>query len=282
MISNSNNSKRGFTLIELLIVIAIIGVLLQLLLPAVQTAREAARRIQCANNLRNLSIAVQHFESEFKHLPQASNSEPNHNFVQFLLPYVEQQSLFKQYNFDENWDWQGNSSATEVELSLMRCATAPQNYSYISDYSVCVQIDEALADAMVSEGLIEERSSLVGMLRSKPRPISAVTDGLSNTIVFCEISGRPDRYEFGKKTVVDDIPGSRWADHEATFSIGNRSNGTEFHMGSQLINATNATEIYSFHQNGCNFTFGDGSTRFVEENIDPDVLVSLVTASGGD
>ena len=277
-------STSGFSLVELLIVIAIITLLLQMLFPAVQSVREAARRTNCANSLRNLGLAVQLYESAHMALPLANNNEPNHNCVQFLLPYLEQAALFDKYDFDEDWDSERNQPLTDTELNILRCPTAPRDYPYVSDYAVCVQVDKVLAQEMAAEGLIRERNDLIGLLRhtDEKRTFSDVTDGLSNTIVFCEMSGRPDRYELGVLTKVNDVPGSRWGDNEAPFSIGKRSNGRELQTGSQLMNVTSATEIYSFHNQGANFTFGDGSTRFIAEDIDPDALVSLITASEGD
>src|SRR2546427_5297251 len=91
--------RSGFTLVELLVVIAIIGVLVALLLPAVQAAREAARRMSCSNNLKQLSLALHNYESTFSSLPPAGIDTNQMSWVVMLLPYMEQQPLFDKFNF---------------------------------------------------------------------------------------------------------------------------------------------------------------------------------------
>ncbi len=103
-----SGARRGFTLVELLVVIAIIGVLVALLLPAVQAAREAARRIQCTNNMKQLGLAVLNYESAKKELPPAYTVKPKHNYVAFILPYIEQGPLAGQYNLKKDWNDAGN------------------------------------------------------------------------------------------------------------------------------------------------------------------------------
>src|SRR5277367_746607 len=90
--------RRGFTLIELLVVIAIIAVLIALLLPAVQSAREAARRIQCVNNLKQLGLAMHNYQSAINTLPQGMNGDAWGTWLNAILPYVEQQNLFSAWN----------------------------------------------------------------------------------------------------------------------------------------------------------------------------------------
>src|SRR4051812_5373086 len=103
--------RRGFTLVELLVVIAIIGVLVALLLPAVQSAREAARRAQCEANIKNVSLAVLNYESARKRLPVGMSFNPllestlsrlanyNQNWIIYILPYIEEQSTYDSFNF---------------------------------------------------------------------------------------------------------------------------------------------------------------------------------------
>jgi prepilin-type N-terminal cleavage/methylation domain-containing protein len=120
---------RGFTLVELLVVIAIIGILVALLLPAIQAAREAARRIQCTNNMKQIGLAILNYESEKRELPMAftpnyapkipdrigvcpgkagpvklTNGLKEHYILSFLLPYMEQQGIYDQIDFDQHFN----------------------------------------------------------------------------------------------------------------------------------------------------------------------------------
>src|SRR3954454_23663650 len=98
--------RRAFTLVELLVVIAIIGVLVALLLPAVQVARESARRTSCTNNLRQLGLALHHFHDAYGGFPpgRVNATATSCSWPPFILPFVEQMSLFEKYRFDLRWD----------------------------------------------------------------------------------------------------------------------------------------------------------------------------------
>ena len=118
-------SRAGFTLIELLVVIAIIAVLIALLLPAVQQAREAARRTQCKNNLKQLGIAMHSFHDTFKHLP-SSNRPPITGGVRLsgitrLLPYIDQAPLYNRYDQTLAWDNAANLPVTSTRLTALTC-----------------------------------------------------------------------------------------------------------------------------------------------------------------
>ena len=102
----------GFTLVELLVVIAIIGVLVALLLPAIQAAREAARRTQCSNNLKQISLGLNNYHDTYRTFPPGAWNEANRGnrlaWTVFILPFIEQSALYEQYRFDEPWDSESN------------------------------------------------------------------------------------------------------------------------------------------------------------------------------
>ena len=115
--------KFGFTLVELLVVIAIIGILVGLLLPAVQAAREAARRMQCSNNLKQLGLSVHNFESANRRLPPGSDVRFNGPHVK-LLPYMEQNAIFQLYD-NGNLTTGSSDCLSTLANNIPRAATAP-------------------------------------------------------------------------------------------------------------------------------------------------------------
>src|SRR5215469_12791193 len=134
----TNQSRRAFTLIELLVVIAIIAVLIALLLPAVQAAREAARRIQCTNNLKQIGLAVHNYESSNGCLPPGYKDCCWGTWVMFVLPHLEQGSAYNSYNFvggpnayDVNglFRYEGavNTTVTANRINAMTCPSSPEN-----------------------------------------------------------------------------------------------------------------------------------------------------------
>src|SRR4051794_6260313 len=125
--------RRGFTLIELLVVIAIIAVLIALLLPAVQSAREAARRIQCVNNLKQLGLALHNYNDVNNQFPMGSDGRDaltgaypgtfyRQPFIMALFPYYEQTSLYNSYNFDLNlFENPANNTTRFTKLNVYSC-----------------------------------------------------------------------------------------------------------------------------------------------------------------
>lgn len=277
------NIRSAISLIECLIVLSILSLLFQLMLPAIQNAREATRRVHCHNNLRQLGLAVISYEGARRHYPSAFTLRPQpHNFVPQLMPYMELATLRKQYQYGHAWDSQRNRSATETEVALLRCPSAFSDAQYASDYAICLRMTTKLHDEFVAEKAFSGRSTTEGLLqKGRKTKASQVTDGLSNTILFTEVAGRPDRYRFGE-LVRGKSSGARWADPESRFDIRHRCDGTVRDQGMQLINCSNDNEIYSFHPGGADFVMADGSVHFFEQEIHPDVLLSKITASADD
>jgi prepilin-type N-terminal cleavage/methylation domain-containing protein/prepilin-type processing-associated H-X9-DG protein len=332
----TGHSRRiGFTLVELLVVIAIIGILVALLLPAIQAAREAARRTSCTNNMKQLGLAVLNFESSKKSLPLAytpnftgpqdvgvcgttgTMQNPNngmyHHFVlTFILPFMEQQSVYDRIDFKKAWyDNTTNSkgttnlAATAVDIPDFICPSAPNRTGkYTTDYFTIVDIDEDNYCSDIEGGPMltkqkRSRDKLGGMMTDVPQPLRKVSDGLSKTFMLFESAGRPLNFVKGVQkadlqtnyqrsssnpptpTVTIPHRDTQWADDRVYGLWGNPFAGSGCAI-TDVMNCDNFSEIYSFHPGGAHFLYGDGSVNFLSEDLSVDAFVSLFTAAADD
>lgn len=186
----SVNKTRGFTLVELLVVIAIIGVLVALLLPAIQSAREAARVTQCKNNLRQLGIALQNHHGALNYFPAGvvakddNFREGMHSGFVFLLPYMEQSTLFDNYDLTKPWSDADNLTVGAARLEMLTC---PSNETEVLQQG---GVMGAPADYAFSKGSVSylcEKHAGNGMfdINSQTR-FSHLEDGSSRTFAMGE------------------------------------------------------------------------------------------------
>jgi prepilin-type processing-associated H-X9-DG protein len=274
----------GLTVIELLVVLAIVGMLIALLLPAVQAARESARRIHCASNLKQIGLGILQYEQSHRVFPPAYFRVPRHFMLTFILPYVEQQAVFSQYHFESNWSSVANRAATRSDIALFVCPSAPRGRQYVTDYATCEDI--LPRSKLRDSGLVPDRSNWENLFRAKLLPkypnarpcrMADVIDGLSNTFMLFEDGGRPQKWVNGVRGDPDvTVSGSRWADDEAEIWVQHVCDGL------RMFNCSNDNEIYSFHPGGCNFLYGDGCVRFHVQSMHPNTFVSLFTRAAGD
>jgi prepilin-type N-terminal cleavage/methylation domain-containing protein/prepilin-type processing-associated H-X9-DG protein len=207
--------RGGFTLIELLVVVAIIAVLIALLLPAVQKAREAAARTQCANNLKQIGLAVHGYLDAKKffpgnHRPIATSSVRERWFTK-VLPYLDQENIYSRYDETTNWDSTTNLPLTSQALSVAQCPSAPlanrldldpaNGTAGFSNTPVVAVTDYAgvygVYPLFYSATGIAPPADTSGILTRTDGyyvSVSDVTDGLSNTIFAVESAGRPFIY----------------------------------------------------------------------------------------
>lgn len=297
-------------------VIAIIGVLVGLLLPAVQAARESGRRNDCLNNLRQIGLAILSYETTHGTLPMAytpndsgpqlvgpcngdkppttSKSNPanglaRHFVLSFILPYLERQSMYDKIDFKLDFDSGGNTAITQLDIPEFLCPSADSRKKvYATDYTALVDINDAnYCKYIEAAGLTTRKRpvhKLVGMLRDLPLKIASVKDGLSNTFMFFESAGKPFHYVQGVLKPDDRLPGPdyQWASNMTYDTWGNVPGDAPACGIPTVMNCDNAHEIYSFHPTGANIAFGDGSVDFISQDIDVDTFISLFTATALD
>lgn len=257
----SSLKGAAFTLVELLVVLAIIGLLTALVLPAVQSARASMRRTGCLNNLHQLGVALASYHATYKELPIGClewrpHTKPANRQLAWsarLLPQLEEQPLSDALNFERPFDHADNAAAAATILPQYICPASERGFRLESgrgpsDYG----------------GIYGQR--ITGPI-TKPQGVfihevairySQITDGLSATLAVSEDAGFPD---------------GQWI------------NGANlFDQSDAPINTAPAFEndIRSEHPNGANGLLADGGARFVSAEIDPLVLAALCTRAGGD
>ncbi|MGN6547915.1 MAG: DUF1559 family PulG-like putative transporter [Aureliella sp.] len=307
--------RRAFTLVELLVVIAIIGILVGLLLPAVQAAREAARRMQCSNNLKQIGLALQNYHSAYSALPAGSNGLPNaagNNFNGHgwtwhasILPYIEQSTL---YEAVQGPDGMGNELGDQnsgkplvvrqTTLPFFWCPSQPdvragsqkngyQTCNYNGNMGTrigngndnCICTGIATLNDMMTKPWGCMNGNGIFYVRSRTK-FGDVLDGLSNTIFVSEV---PD-------SGGDAIGGfSGGCDRRVMFSTGADANPpnemTEYLIaaeGNDPINGGSEEASGSWHTGGAFFSMGDGSVQFLSENMDMKIYQAISTRAQGE
>ena len=181
--------RSAFTLVELLVVIAIIGILIAMLLPAVQAVREAARRTECQNHLKQLGLAALNFESaQMKFPPGVVDDDDNlqdalHTGWVFLLPYFEQDNVAAQYDMSESWISTTNLPVAQLSIETLQCPSNPSLFEQTG------KIEGTKCDYAMSKGptaaLFEDTPEGMFGINQQVK-IGAVTDGTSNTFLIGE------------------------------------------------------------------------------------------------
>jgi len=303
--SNSVFRRRGFTLVELLVVIAIIGVLVALLLPAVQAAREAARRMQCTNNLKQVGLASHSFESAKQGFPMAPYNptfawmrdrpftQPNGWPVQ-LLPYMEQENVRDKYDYNSAWGSAANQNVIDKFIPSYVCPSAPNwasrgipNGRAPLDYIAFFSVDPA--NTFINPVPIADQTGQGVMGRGVNRTFGEILDGSSNTILLAEDAGRNQVWI--KRKLYPAAPGNALTTGGAwgNCCLGGSVNwfygfnlATLSYYGPTAVNGTNASQIYGFHPGGANVVMADGSVHFLAETVDINVVVALLTRANGE
>ncbi len=305
-------NRLAFTLLELLVVMAVVGILVGFLLPAVQSARERSRRIQCQNQVKQLGLAILHFESTEKVFPasgwtQAGPGNPHGKFVGWrtvILPYLEQSNVRDLYRSDLNW-WEGtNIAVASIPITTFVCPSTPSVPPVISaiaksprpaftfdpplartDYEAI----QGIQPSSIASPIYNATNRFSVMHRNSRNNIASITDGSSNTIMVAETAGRPTvfRRRVANTNLTND-QGIGWADSESAYSLdGSSSDGmregcTPAQGCAVAMNARNDNEPYSFHPGGTNFLFADGHVSLLSQEIELSILSALCTRAAGE
>jgi prepilin-type N-terminal cleavage/methylation domain-containing protein/prepilin-type processing-associated H-X9-DG protein len=266
--------RRAFTLIELLVVIAIIAVLIGLLVPAVQKVREAANRLSCANKLKQLALAVHNYHDTYREFPREMVRNPGWGWGAFLLPYIEQENLYKQLNpvlsaaLPVATTRFNGVLLLQQPLPAFRCPSdggPPTNSFYSNPANATVDNGYASSNYVCNQQVIPH-------VTISTKRIADVTDGTTNVFLLGErrlqIDPLANRY-----TGAIFIGIGRGSDSQLTFHATTPINTPSFNSTS-LTDASvgDGTRrlrfaISSAHPGGAQFAFADGSVRFVNQNI---------------
>jgi len=303
--------RRGFTLIELLVVIAIIAVLIALLLPAVQAAREAARRIQCVNNLKQIGLAMHNYEGTHGRLPSARTNSPHYwSALAQILPMLEGGTLYNIINFDHstapnrrnNYDM-ANTTAISFLIAAYACPSE-RNQGVVTP-----DLGPTNYFAVAGTGPMSRGNGNGLMFDGSGVKFAEITDGLSNTSAFVEsIKGsgidtasptpfdRLGQYKGGggysstfTEAACDAIPdysgnrGSRW--FHGSMSGGSTVNHYWTPNSQKADCAGDTNGLYSArsqHPGGVNEAFADGHIQFVKDTVTVVVWRALATRAGGE
>ncbi len=290
----ANRARRAFTLVELLVVIAIIGVLVGLLLPAVQAAREAARRMQCSNNFKQLGLAVHNYESANGRLPsgwvsRTASGDPGWGWTAALLPYMEASTAYGQIDFRLPIAHAQHTPLLTVSFPTLLCPSDPweKNFQIAEAGDEHDHEHEGAPENIDTEGhslFLISKSNYIGMFGTfelEDAPYAGdgtffgnsrvkfrdIRDGLSNTIIVGERDGR--------------LGGSVWhgfiseAAEPAARVVGVADHAPNDPGG-------HFEDFRSYHPGGVNFLRADGSVRMYSQTMDEVVYKGMSTIAGGE
>ncbi len=240
--------STGGPAVAVIVVIAVLGVfvvcggiLIALLLPAVQAAREAARRAQCSNNLKQIALALHNYHDVYKCFPPAvitdKDGKPMRSWRVAILPFMEQKALYDRWNFNEPWNSPNNRVVASAVIPQYRCpsdpGTSPTETTYV---------------------MITGKGTIGGLPNEIVR-LPDITDGSSNTIIVVEVTGTGIAWAEPRDLTLEEL--------------------------SLRLNDGSGKCIGSLHPGGANVAMADGSVRFISDTVDPQTLRRLILRNDG-
>jgi prepilin-type N-terminal cleavage/methylation domain-containing protein len=263
--------RSGFSLVELLAVVAILGTLVSLSLPALQSARESARRAACSNHLRQMGIGLVNYESARRAFPPGRDalSGRDHAWSSFILPFIEEEKLASRMTYSLPWNDPRNVEMADEIIALYVCPSGIESFAGKQDYggvlgaAVKLSDDDELRPGWSHSGILYATS------QDAPRPCRAgeVSDGLSRTLLVSEGVDRG----FRDMESHEPIGNARWAC------------GTNcFLLSSPVLNTPEVDGFQSNHLGGVHGLFGDGHVSFMSDGTAPEVLIAICTKAGGE
>lgn len=300
--------RLGFTLVELLVVITIIGILIALLLPAVQAAREAARRMQCTNNLKQIALACHNYAETWDScFPPGSPGAKRHGLFSVILPYLELSSVYDVIIKDAtDCVTIANKIGRDTSVSAYLCPSyggqsAFTTYAY-SNADANFASHGVITTYQGVGGAFSPNATVTGTIASvygdlpnngifqmeKVRRIAEVRDGLSNTLAVGEFVSldRAGGYAVAPGNMRMWISGGAGTVAGKTY-VGYTFKTIVFGVNSPLdrlndLTPYNYLPMVSPHPGGCNFAVADGSVQFINDSINLDTYKALATADGGE
>jgi prepilin-type N-terminal cleavage/methylation domain-containing protein/prepilin-type processing-associated H-X9-DG protein len=287
----SRDSRFAFTLVELLVVIAIIGVLVALLLPAVQAARESARRMSCSNNLKQISLAVHNYHDSLGKLPpgEANGTYAGSSALAAILPYLEQKNTFQLYDFTQGNSAPVNMAAVQQKIKSFICPTCvfvrqvpnplcDANNRAPGTYAFCSGSD----DPYGTEAAGNPNNGAIVNGASQPTALRDILDGTSNTFLGGESHWSFKDYTFTSGPCSGSIRGgfSYWSSPyplATLFTTKGPFNPQEMAGVSKRL-----SNFRSNHPGGVNMMLCDGSVRNFTSSTDTVLLNAAATRNGGE
>ena len=313
---STHRSHKGFTLVELLVVIAIIGILIALLLPAVQAAREAARRSQCTNNLKQIGLAMHNYHDTHKKFPYGYIESPTllHRrtcWFQEIWPYIEQQALYDLYMVDtQQWVMDVDPDVRDAQIAAFQCPSDGEQPAkggsggnrsgadgFQGSYVVCAAgYLEDPQGQVIHDGIMHYGTADLGGIfyRRSENKFASIIDGSSNTLLASEGIARGKNNTGGWGGAGGYWGGAPHGGYGFTAleppnsPLPDRVYSCKSTTWPQApCTSTSGTDDHrnfarSYHPGGCNFVLADGSVTFLSETINLATYNGLATRKGGE